>query len=201
MFCLRCFQVPCLFVAELSFKSISLLKITRKEGNFQDLRHKFRTCLFAPHSFAIMVRRAGQIFNPTRRFFRCIFMQVHWILHHRSANPHTLLFIVSWKWRIGHQKTIGTGGELENSRNYCSKRPSFCRRLHKRTSRVPFQQASGSDKTALMKTTNSSQILWSPLRHRCEREQPHIVIWALLNSYLLLWSAAYFVLTLAGMHT
>lgn len=95
MFCLRCFQVPCLCVAELSFKSISLLKITRKEGNFQDLRHKFRTRLFAPHSSAIMARRAGQIFNPMHRFFRCLFMQVHWILHCRSANPRTPLFIVS----------------------------------------------------------------------------------------------------------
>lgn len=88
----------------------NMLCKTGKEGNFQDLRHQFRTCLFPLHSLAIIAPRPEEIFNPMHRFFRCIFMQVHCILHSYCANPRTLLFIFLWKWRLGHEKQIRTGG-------------------------------------------------------------------------------------------
>lgn len=104
----------CVYVSQSLTSSGFLFKNmlceTQKEGNFRDLRHKFRTCLFLLHSLAIIAPRPREIFNPMHRFFRCIFMQVHCILHRHSANPRTLLFIFRWKWRLGHEKQIRTGG-------------------------------------------------------------------------------------------
>lgn len=103
----------CVYVSQSLISSGFLLKKnmlckTRKEGNFQDLSsgHVF----FPLHTLAIIVPRPGEIVNPMHRFFRCIFMKVRRILRCHSANPCTLLYIFRWKWRLGHEKQIRTGG-------------------------------------------------------------------------------------------